>query len=517
MRTARLVFVPVLLLVAGSLSAQSVDRAALESLYHATDGPNWRNSDGWLTDAPLDEWYGVTTYEGRVVELALLDNGLRGELPEELGHLIGLRVLDLRWNRLGGTIPISLTYLIELEDLRLTSNEFRGGIPVDISTLRNLTYLDVSYNRLTGQLPATLGQMPNLEVLEVHHNGLTGAIPATFESAPELRRLILVGNDLAGSIPGRLLPPQTLSRTRIEPDASTDLSSSGVAVDPTGLTGTDLLNESLEILPEGPIGQMIESTLRATHVVDGLLWIDPTVLPDSAPIEELARVYQDINERLLRSGERIETLDDFARIMQRYEGEAIELEDAPLPPDSGLSGFGALSAPTDFNFGTVSVAASTSDPRSKRDSFDGGNWLQSHESIYVVCYSDLSQVLVKGGTPAPGVDTRRLHVELNLSCQFQYGTFQRMTFTVYLEIGKRKKFYWYTFYAPIKTERFAKSAWGPAPGYLNFYAYDTYTQTRNCSSGWYRALRKLWVRGTHDGNLNGSPAFHARLPIYHVC
>ena len=57
------------------------DRAALVALYHATDGPNWIDSENWLTDAPLGEWYGVDTdSSGRVVRLEscrLL--GLRGE------------------------------------------------------------------------------------------------------------------------------------------------------------------------------------------------------------------------------------------------------------------------------------------------------------------------------------------------------------------------------------------------------------------------------------------------------
>ena len=37
------------------------DRAALVALYEATEGPNWVNSENWLTDAPLGDWYGVDT------------------------------------------------------------------------------------------------------------------------------------------------------------------------------------------------------------------------------------------------------------------------------------------------------------------------------------------------------------------------------------------------------------------------------------------------------------------------
>ena len=48
------------------------DRAALVALYNATDGPNWYDSDNWLGDMPLGEWYAVTTdSDGRVTRLNL--------------------------------------------------------------------------------------------------------------------------------------------------------------------------------------------------------------------------------------------------------------------------------------------------------------------------------------------------------------------------------------------------------------------------------------------------------------
>ena len=40
----------------GSVAA---DRAALVALYHATDGPNWTDNTGWLSDVPLEAWVGV--------------------------------------------------------------------------------------------------------------------------------------------------------------------------------------------------------------------------------------------------------------------------------------------------------------------------------------------------------------------------------------------------------------------------------------------------------------------------
>ena len=43
------------------------DRAVLVALYEATDGDNWKDNTNWLSDRPLNEWFGVTTNgNGRV-------------------------------------------------------------------------------------------------------------------------------------------------------------------------------------------------------------------------------------------------------------------------------------------------------------------------------------------------------------------------------------------------------------------------------------------------------------------
>ena len=61
----------------------ATERAALVALYNAAGGPEWTNSENWLSDRPLGEWYGVTT-KGRVTELHLPDNNLAGTLPPEV-------------------------------------------------------------------------------------------------------------------------------------------------------------------------------------------------------------------------------------------------------------------------------------------------------------------------------------------------------------------------------------------------------------------------------------------------
>ena len=104
-------------------AAGPVDRETLTALYNATDGQNWQNNGGWLSDQPVGEWYGVVVNtNGRVVGLYLDENRLNGEIPPELGRLSGLELLRLSNNRLGGGIPAELGSLTNLTSLFLNPN-----------------------------------------------------------------------------------------------------------------------------------------------------------------------------------------------------------------------------------------------------------------------------------------------------------------------------------------------------------------------------------------------------------
>ena len=90
------------------------------ALYFATDGPNWTTSTNWLSQEPVGEWHGVTTDDsGRVTSLNLRGNGLRGEIPSELGSLTSLEILRLSNNSLSGEIPPELGSLTSLQRLYL--------------------------------------------------------------------------------------------------------------------------------------------------------------------------------------------------------------------------------------------------------------------------------------------------------------------------------------------------------------------------------------------------------------
>lgn len=229
------------------------EREILATLYDATGGTGWSNRDGWLTDAQLDDWYGVRvdaaghvvdlSLEGnrltgsippqlgslkRLTSLSLRSNRLTGSIPPQLGNLTNLRELDFNSNELTGAIPAELGQLARLERLSLTGNalggpippvlgrldslseinlggnEFSGRIPPQLANLARLTILRLWGNRLIGPIPPEFGRLGDLELLNLHGNGLTGPIPSEVGDLENLKSVWLFGNRLSGGIPPRL-------------------------------------------------------------------------------------------------------------------------------------------------------------------------------------------------------------------------------------------------------------------------------------------------------------------------
>ena len=180
------------------------DRDELVEFYEDTDGPNWDDDTGWLSHAPLDDWRGVDTADGRVTVLELPSNGLSGAIPPVLGDLTGLEDLDLSGNGLTGEIPAALESLTALGTLDLSGNGLRGEIPSELGDLTALTTLDLSSNDLDGAIPSALGSLRNLAVLRLYDNGLNRPIPAELGNLTKLTELNLWGNGLSGSIPAEL-------------------------------------------------------------------------------------------------------------------------------------------------------------------------------------------------------------------------------------------------------------------------------------------------------------------------
>jgi Leucine-rich repeat (LRR) protein len=134
------------------LPKEASDRVALEALFKSCGGADWTKKGGWMTEAALGEWYGVTVdAEGRVVKLFLPSNNLAGALPREIQQLSALTLLNLYSNKLTGPIPAELGRLPALADLDLSANQLSEAIPAELAQLPALAYLHLYGNQLSGQ------------------------------------------------------------------------------------------------------------------------------------------------------------------------------------------------------------------------------------------------------------------------------------------------------------------------------------------------------------------------------
>ena len=240
----------------------AADVAALESLYDLTDGANWTKSDGWLSDHPVEDWYGVTTDSlGHVTELDLEGNGLAGRLSGALGNLPRMTVLRIADNALEDRLPLSLIAL-DLDEFHYDGTDLcepadadfqrwlegiasHRGTAVQCAPLTDrdalialyantggagwtnsddwlsdaplqrwngvttdaqgrVVGLALGYNGLSGAIPPELGELSNLRSLQLHENDLSGAIPPELGELSNLRSLQLHENDLSGEIPPEL-------------------------------------------------------------------------------------------------------------------------------------------------------------------------------------------------------------------------------------------------------------------------------------------------------------------------
>lgn len=145
--------------------------AALVDLYNATSGDNWTNNTNWLSNKPVNEWYGLTVENNNVMAIELDNNNLDGTIPPEIAGLTRLDTLSLNNNKLTGRIPYGIRYLTYLKYLNLSNNglkETRQGI---IGDLHNLEHLLISNNEWTNL--GNLSLMTNLKELSIENNKLT--------------------------------------------------------------------------------------------------------------------------------------------------------------------------------------------------------------------------------------------------------------------------------------------------------------------------------------------------------
>lgn len=131
--------------------------------------------------------------------------GLTGTIPENLGLLKGLVMVNLAGNDLEGSIPSTLGSAPSLVSVKLSDNKLGGKVPISLGQGKHLKYVRLGKNALeqfddawmtTGSLESS-----KLVIFDVSNNKLKGDFPVALASAPSLLAIVLQGNKLSGPIP----------------------------------------------------------------------------------------------------------------------------------------------------------------------------------------------------------------------------------------------------------------------------------------------------------------------------
>ena len=168
--------------------------------------------------------------ERRLSLLRILDGGIAGSIPSELGPISAAGRINN--NEIVGSISSQLGCLARLSILDLGNNKIDGSIPSQLGLLTNLNMLFMNNNKITGSIPSQLGLLTNLSMLHLNDNGISGSIPSQLGLLTLLNRLFLQDNALIGSTPSEL-------GLLTEIDWSSILTTSGVPslARPTDATG----------------------------------------------------------------------------------------------------------------------------------------------------------------------------------------------------------------------------------------------------------------------------------------
>ncbi|XP_034696200.1 receptor-like protein EIX1 isoform X2 [Vitis riparia] len=146
---------------------------------------------------------------GHITSLQVIDfsrNNLIGSIPYTINNCSSLIVLDLGNNNLSGMIPKSLGQLQWLESLHLNDNKLSGELPSSFQNLSRLELLDLSYNQLSGKVPSWIGTaFINLVILNLRSNVFFGRLPSQLSNLSSLHVLDLAQNNLMGEIPVTLV------------------------------------------------------------------------------------------------------------------------------------------------------------------------------------------------------------------------------------------------------------------------------------------------------------------------
>ncbi|XP_040361632.1 putative receptor-like protein kinase At3g47110 [Rosa chinensis] len=164
---------------------------------------NLRNlNELYLDFNPLNTTFAL--YRGNLsasLQYIYLSNcNISGNIPNDIGNMSSLVLLDLGYNQFSGSIPITIGRLQNLQGLYLNDNKLLGHIPHQLCHLENLAELLLGGNQLSGSLPSCLGNLAALRSLSIKSNLLNSTIPSTLWGLKDILHLDLSSNSLVGPL-----------------------------------------------------------------------------------------------------------------------------------------------------------------------------------------------------------------------------------------------------------------------------------------------------------------------------
>lgn len=109
----------------------------------------------------------------KLQELHLSDNSIHGVLPNTIGQLTSLTVVELNINNITGPVPASIGNLTSLRTLNLAQNHFTGQVPYEIGMLTDLIFLDMDDNDLDGVITEEhFHDLKSLQYIDLSSNSL---------------------------------------------------------------------------------------------------------------------------------------------------------------------------------------------------------------------------------------------------------------------------------------------------------------------------------------------------------
>ncbi|XP_027185094.1 probable LRR receptor-like serine/threonine-protein kinase At3g47570 [Coffea eugenioides] len=151
---------------------------------------------------------------GNLRSLILLDlsnNDLTGSLPATIKDLQKLQYMDLSMNKLISRVPLHLLCALHsLDTMNLGQNQFMASIPKCFGNLTSLRHLNLSHNRLYSAPPEEIWNLKDLLELDLSSNLLSGSLPYAITNMKMANWVYLSTNQFSGGIPDSIGDMQNL-------------------------------------------------------------------------------------------------------------------------------------------------------------------------------------------------------------------------------------------------------------------------------------------------------------------